>query len=183
MSLTSNPFAILGLPERPDLDDQTVRAAWRAIATATHPDRQDGGDLARYTQAAAAYDELQTPWGRSEAYADLQDQAWANGLRDTYPDYFPGPAGTSPDDTPEIVIIPPPPFWFAHPLAALALIPARIIHGRPLRLLLRGAVAAGLSLGVLALIPGTPAATADVALLITAFLVTARSDLAPPPRC
>ena len=107
MSLTSNPFAILGLPERPDLDDETVRAAWRAIAKATHPDRQDGGDLARYTQATAAYHELQTPWGRSEAYADLQDQAWASGLRDTYPDYFPGP-GADPDETPEIVIILPP---------------------------------------------------------------------------
>jgi hypothetical protein len=183
MSLTSNPFAILGLPERPDLDDETVRAAWRAIAKATHPDRQDGGDLARYTQAAAAYHELQTPWGRSEAYADLQDQAWVSGLRDAYPDYFPGP-GPVTDDTPEIVIITPPdlPYWFAHPLVVLAQIPARIIHGRPLRMLLRAAVAAGLSLAVLALIPGTPSAAADVALLITGFVVTARSDLAPPPR-
>jgi hypothetical protein len=181
MSLNSNPFVILGLPERPDLDDQTVHAAWRAIAAATHPDRPDGGDLARYTQASAAYHELQTAWGRSEAYADLADQAWVNGLRDAYPDYFPGP-GANPDDAPEIVIIPPLPFWFAHPLVALAQIPSRIIHGRPLRMLLRAFVAAGLSLGVLALIPGTPSAAADVALLIAAFAVTARSDLAPPPR-
>jgi len=181
MSLTSNPFAILGLPERPDLDDQTVRAAWLQIAAATHPDRPDGGDLARYTQASAAYHELQTPWGRSEAYADLRDQAWASGLRDAYPDYFPGP-GPVTGDTPEIVIIPPPPFWFAHPLAALAQFPGRILHGRPLRMLIRAAAAAGLSLGVLALIPGTPSAAADVALLIAAFVVTARSDLAPPPR-
>ena len=80
------------------------------------------------------------------------------------------------------MIIPPPPFWFAHPLAALAQIPDRINHGRPQRMLLRAAIAAGLSLGILALIPGTPSAAADVALLITVFVVTARSDLAPPPR-
>jgi hypothetical protein len=182
MSLTTNPFAILGLPERPDLDDQTVRAAWRAIAAATHPDRPDGGDLARYTQASAAYHELNTPWGRSEAYADLADQAWAKGLADAYPDYFPGPGADLTDDTPEILIIPPPPFWFAHPLAALAQIPARIIHGRPLRMLLRAAVAALLCLGVLALIPGQPAEPALVLGLILWFVLTARADLAPPPR-
>jgi len=34
-----DPFAILGLPARPDLTDDQVRAAWRAIATACHPDR------------------------------------------------------------------------------------------------------------------------------------------------
>jgi curved DNA-binding protein CbpA len=39
VSMTTNPFAVLGLPERPDLDDETVRAAWRPIAAATHPDR------------------------------------------------------------------------------------------------------------------------------------------------
>jgi curved DNA-binding protein CbpA len=70
--MTTNPFEILGLPERPDLDDETVRAAWRAIAAATHPDRADGGDLARYTAATAAFAKLRTPWARSEAYADLR---------------------------------------------------------------------------------------------------------------
>ena len=69
-----NPFEALGLPERPDLTDEQVRAAWRKIAAATHPDRPDGGDLARYTAASAAYAELRTPWGRSEAYADLADR-------------------------------------------------------------------------------------------------------------
>ena len=80
--MSPNPFAALGLPERPDLDDETVRAAWRAIAAATHPDRADGGDLARYTQASAAFAELRTPWGRSEAYADLVEQAWREGRFD-----------------------------------------------------------------------------------------------------
>src|ERR1700751_1056185 len=114
--MSTNPFEALGLPARPDLTDEQVRAAWRAIAAATHPDRPDGGDLARYTQASAAYAELRSPWGRSEAYADLADQAWANGLPDAYPDWFPGttPGTTPPEDTPEIVVNPSPPFWSAH---------------------------------------------------------------------
>ena len=77
--MNPNPFAVLGLPERPDLNDETVRAAWRAIAADTHPDRADGGDLDRYTQASAAFAELNTPWGRSEAYADLVEQARREG--------------------------------------------------------------------------------------------------------
>ncbi|MBV9205362.1 MAG: hypothetical protein JO037_08140, partial [Actinobacteria bacterium] len=83
-----NPFDALGLPARPDLTDEQVRAAWRAIAAATHPDRAGGGDLARYTQASAAYAELSTPWGRTEAYADLAEQAEPAGLAGP-----PGPAG------------------------------------------------------------------------------------------
>src|SRR5260370_12251314 len=73
--MNPDPFAALGLPARPDLSDEQVRAAWRSIAAATHPDRADGGDLARYTAASAAYAELRTPWGRSEAYADLAEHA------------------------------------------------------------------------------------------------------------
>jgi len=49
-----------------------------------------------------------------------------------------------------------------------------------LRLLIRGFVAALLCLGVLAVIPGQPAAPPLVAALITWFVVTGRSDLAPP---
>src|SRR5580693_7815095 len=67
----ADPFEALGLPALPDLDDEQVRAAWRTIAAATHPDRPDGGDAARYTAAAAAYAQLRTGWGRSEAWADL----------------------------------------------------------------------------------------------------------------
>jgi curved DNA-binding protein CbpA len=70
----TDPFTALGLPARPGLPDEQVRAAWRQIAAATHPDRPDGGDLARYTQATAAYAQLRTPWARSEAYADLAEQ-------------------------------------------------------------------------------------------------------------
>ena len=77
MNAKPNPFEILGLPARRDLTDQQVDAAWRTIAVATHPDRRDGGDLARYTQASAAFAELRTPWSRSEAWADVLEQAWA----------------------------------------------------------------------------------------------------------
>jgi hypothetical protein len=66
-----DPFAALGLPPRADLSDEDVRAAWRRIAAATHPDRDDGGDPARFGLAAAAYDTLRTSFGRGEALADL----------------------------------------------------------------------------------------------------------------
>jgi len=173
-----NPFASLGLPERPDLDDETVRAAWRAIAAATHPDRADGGDLARYTQASAAYAELRTPWGRGEAYADLAEQARRAG----WPDF--GDDADGPDTAPLPAVpgeTPLQPAWPWPLLIAVTLLPSRIRRGRPLRLLIRASVAAGLSLAVLALIPGQPAAPADVAGLITWFVLTGRRDLAPPP--
>jgi hypothetical protein len=70
-----NPFRVLGLPVRADLEDDDVRAAWRRIAAATHPDRADGGDGARFAAAAAAYAGLRTAYGRGEAYADLHGVA------------------------------------------------------------------------------------------------------------
>jgi hypothetical protein len=66
-----DPFRALGLPPRADLSDDDVRAAWRRIAAATHPDRDDGGDPARFGAAAAAYAMLRTGYGRGEAAADL----------------------------------------------------------------------------------------------------------------
>ena len=62
--MSTNPFDALGLPVRPDLADEQVRAAWRAIAVATHPDRADGGDVARYTAATAAYVALRSAWAQ-----------------------------------------------------------------------------------------------------------------------
>ena len=67
----NDPFALLGLPTRPGLSDDDVRAAWRRIAAATHPDREDGGDPARFGAAAGAYVILRTGFGRGEALADL----------------------------------------------------------------------------------------------------------------
>src|ERR1039457_3595013 len=160
---TPDPFAALGLPDRPDLDDETVRAAWRAIAAATHPDRPDGGDTARDTAASAAHAQLRTPWGRSEAHADhadLDSQATAT---------TPMPAVTGPGPRP------------VQRLYAVLMIPERIRHGRPLRLIIRGLIAAAVSLMVLRVIPGQPAAPAIVTGATLWFLLTGRSDLAPPP--
>ena len=69
--MTDDPFLALGLPPRPDLTDDDVRAAWRRIAAATHPDRDDGGDPAAFGAAAAAYALLRTAWERGEVLADL----------------------------------------------------------------------------------------------------------------
>ena len=176
--MNPSPFAVLGLPERPDLNDETVRAAWRAIAAATHPDRADGGDLARYTRATAAYAELRTPWGRSEAYADLAEQARREGRHDDRTDPGTEPLPAIPAVPGQAVLRPFSPWRL---LFAVVWLPSRIGRGRPLRLLIRAAVTAGLSLAVLALIPGQPAAPADVAVLITWFALTGRKDLAPPP--
>jgi curved DNA-binding protein CbpA len=84
--MIDDPFAALGLPARAGLSDEDVRAAWRRIAAATHPDRDDGGDPARFGAAAAAYDTLRTPFGRGEALADLglagrTPQAAQHGVR------------------------------------------------------------------------------------------------------
>ena len=151
-----NPFAALGLPVRADLSDAQVRTAWKTIAAKTHPDRADGGNITAYTAAATAYAQLRTPWGRSEAYADLA----------TDHPYVPA-AGT------------PPARWPGGNLGpGLLLVPARIRHGRPLRLLARALAAALLSLLVLTLIPGQAAGPAAATGLIVWFTFSARSDLA-----
>jgi hypothetical protein len=167
--MNQNPFEALGLPARPDLTDEQVRAAWRAIAAATHPDRADGGDLAAYTAASAAYAELRTPWARSEAYADLAERAARGGDE---PDTSPLPVIGGPEPVP----VPP---W--QPLLALWQLPARIWRGRPLPLAIRGVIAAALSLLVLHMIPGSAAAPADVFGLALWFVLSGRRDLAPPP--
>ena len=168
--MNPDPFEALGLPARPDLTDEQVRAAWRAIAAATHPDRADGGDLARYTAASAAYAELRTPWGRSEAYADLLQQAELDGeARHRAAARHPGrrravrrPAAASAGRS----------RGSSRPGSAAA---------GPRRLLLRAVIAAVLSLAVLQLIPGTAAAPADITGLVVWFVLTGRRDLAPPP--
>jgi len=71
--------AVLGLDCGADLTDDEVRAVWRRIAAATHPDRADGGDPERFAAAAAAYTELRTRFGRGEARAALGDAGgWAH---------------------------------------------------------------------------------------------------------
>jgi hypothetical protein len=168
--VSTNPFDALGLPVRSDLTDEQVRAAWRAIAVATHPDRPDGGDVARYTAATAAYVALRSAWARSEAYADVTAAA-----DDTSPlPVTPAAAGSLAD--PVGPAVGPREVFDAYTWQ----LPGRIRYGRPLRLVIRGTVAALLCLGVLAVIPGDPATSPLVAALISWFVVTGRSDLAPP---
>jgi curved DNA-binding protein CbpA len=130
-----DPFAILGLAARPDLTDDDVRAAWRRIAAAVHPDRADGGDPARFSAAAAAYTTLRTLDGRREAFADL---------------------------------------------AAAARGRSRFRRGRPAVLVLRTAVAAGVSAGALAVAGPQPASFALIAGALTWLARTGRRELAPP---
>jgi curved DNA-binding protein CbpA len=180
-----NPFDALGLPARPDLTDEQVRAAWRTIAAATHPDRPGGGDVARYTEATAAYAVLRTPWGRSEALADLGAAADdtsplpAVEAADADGDGPPAPAGGFRSAGPAASAGDVRSAGPADLLVALVQLPARIRDGRPLRLVIRALAATVLSLAVLALIPGQPAAPALVTGLIAWFLLTGRSDLAP----
>jgi hypothetical protein len=156
----SNPFTALGLPARPDLTDAQVRAAWRKIAGAVHPDRPGGGDPGRYAAASAAYAALRTAWGRSEAYADLTAQA-------------------PPAMPPSARVLRRPPRRRLLRTAALA--PARVRHGRPLRLAAR--VLAAMLLGVIAAHSGAgdPAAAGVVTGLGVWLALTVRADLAPPP--
>ena len=158
--MTPDPFTVLGLPTDPDLTDEQVRAAWRAIAAATHPDRPDGGNISRYTAAANAYAQLRTAWGRSEAYADLAaDQSCIVAV---------APLRRPANGVGQLVRT----GW---------LIPARIWHGRPRHVAFRALITALLSLVVVNLLPGQPSGPAVVTGLVTWFLLTARGDLAPPP--
>ena len=152
-----DPFTVLGLPARPDLTDEQVRAAWRTIAAATHPDRTGGGNPAAYAAASAAYAALRTAWGRSEAYADLT----------TRPP--PRRAGARPD-APGV-----------NTARALRLVPARIRHGRPLRLVLRILAAVVLALIAAQSGAGGPAVAGVAAGLAMWAVLTGRGDLAPPP--
>jgi hypothetical protein len=153
-----NPFAALHLPADPGLDDDQVRAAWRDIAARTHPDRADGGDPAAYAAAAAAYSQLRTGWGRSEAIADLAAST-----------HLPPPAEPSPRP-------PGTALW-----AVVSMLPARVWHGRPVRLAARALIAATVALTAQALIPGTASAPAIAAGAALWLVLTARGDLAPPP--
>jgi hypothetical protein len=152
-----NPFTALGLSARPGLTDDQVRAAWRAVAAATHPDRDDGGNPAAYSAATVAYAQLRTAWGRSEALADLAAVPYV-------PPAEPAPAGPA-----------------ASAWRTVAMLPARIRHGRPLRLAARAVVAAAVALLAVTVIPGNPSAPAVAAGAFLWLAFTVRGDLAPPP--
>jgi hypothetical protein len=156
----AGPFAVLGLTPRPGLTDDEVRAAWRRIAAATHPDRQDGGDPQRFAVAAAAYTALRTQFGRGEAIADLAA----------------GPAGVAGTGWRFPVM---PRFSLTHSGGAQRLL-ARVRRGRPRRLALRVLAAAAASAAAVAAAGFHPAAPALITGTITWLACTARRDLAPP---
>lgn len=166
----ADPFTVLGLPASRGLTDDEVRAAWRRIAAATHPDRADGGDAARFAAAAAAYTIVRTGYGRAEALADLARPTGPRRLR---------PAGRSvarrrwrPAAAGER----------RRPAAGLMAGRwwSRLRRGRPVRLALRIAAAAAVSAGV-AVVAGTrPATPALITGVLTWLVLTARHDLAPP---
>jgi hypothetical protein len=190
---TAGPFAALGLPARPDLTDDDIRAAWRRIAAATHPDRADGGDPARFAAAAAAYTDLRTRHGRGEAYADLPA---GNGQ--------PTPAGPLPRrDTAHRETAPhrettPRRETTSRESApqrqggarrgggtrrvTAAGLAARVRRGRPALLALRIVIAAAITAAAFAIVGAQPAAGGLAAGALTWLLLTARHDLAPPPR-
>jgi curved DNA-binding protein CbpA len=184
---TPDPFAALGLTARPELTDDDVRAAWRRVAAATHPDRSDGGDPERFADAAAAYTELRTRFGRGEAIADAAGKRRVRAGR--------GEAVTaSRIDGPWLWRVRRGYFVNARfswqlPRAALllpvtraaVLLPARIRRGRPWRLALRVLAAAAASAAAVAVAGSQPAAPALIAGALTWLLLTARQDLAPPP--
>lgn len=162
--MSDDPFAVLGVPPRADLSDDDVRAAWRRLAAATHPDRADGGEPARFAAAAAAYTVLRTRSGRGEALADL--------TASTPPPRRTPPAGQAPP----LAAAP----GAATAAAAAGPLTARIRHGRPIRLLLRVTIAALVSAGVVIVAGTQPATPALIVGIATWLVLTGRHDLAPP---
>lgn len=174
--MSGDPFGVLGLPARPDLTDDDVRAAWRRIAAATHPDRDDGGDPERFAAAAAAYTELRTRFGRGEAYADLTAPGRGHRPPVLAPDPGP-PAGETVTGPADALVMPGGPgrgYGFA---ARLVL---RVRRGRPALLALRLAIAAGISAASFGVVGAQPSAGGLTIGALTWFLLTARRDLAPP---
>ena len=154
----TNPFGVLGLPASADLTDGDVRAAWRRVADATHPDRADGGDPAAFADAAAAYALLRTQAGRSEALGDARERQHGAASGDT------GSVG------------PVPGLKRCLPLRA-ASVASQLAHGRPLPLALRvlAAVAAGW-VAVVA-VGWQPASAAVITGALTWLLRTGPADL------
>jgi curved DNA-binding protein CbpA len=179
------PFATLGLPARAGLTDDEVRAAWRRVAAATHPDRADGGDPARFAAAAAAYTALRTRSGRGEALAGL------TGLPE-----LTGPFG--PADLPALAGLPE--RIAGDGTAAvdgggaagtaqsaggvvdgsLARLLARGRRGRPAVLLVRVAATAAVTAVAVIAAGWAPATAAVTTGAVTWLLLTARHDFAPP---
>jgi curved DNA-binding protein CbpA len=156
----ADPFRALGLEPRAGLTDDEVHAAWRRIASATHPDREDGGDPDRFAGAAAAYTVLRTRFGRGEALADLTT---------VQP---PGTAGRSGGRP----VMASSDGQRAAPALRVA---SRVRRGRPGRLALRILAAVLVAAAAVAAAGSRPAAPALVTGVATWLVLTARRDLAP----
>ena len=154
----ADPFRALGLEPRPGLTDDEVRTAWRRTASATHPDREDGGDPQRFADAAAAYTALRTRFGRGEVLADR---------------------GGRPSVTRSGGRRPVMARWHGQRFAAVTRLPARARRGRPARLALRIVAALAAAAAAVAAAGPHPAAPALVTGVATWLVVTARHDLAP----
>lgn len=64
---------------------------------------------------------------------------------------------------------------------AAAALPGRLRHGRPARITARAAAAAAAATAAALIIPGTPAAPADITAVALWFALTIGPELAPPP--
>ena len=185
----ADPFTVLRLPARPGLTDDEVRAAWRRVAAATHPDRADGGDAAAFAAAAAAYTTIRTGFGRNEALADLARPA---GVRRWRLARVPGQRRQRPVRAARREAAGPGPRRWRpaadgerrrwRPAAGLVAGRwwSRVRRGRPARLALRIAVVAGVSVAVALVAGPRPATPALITGALTWLAVTARHDLAPP---
>jgi hypothetical protein len=153
--VNDDPFLALGLTARAGLSDEEVRAAWRRIAAATHPDLDDGGDPARFGAAAAAYALLRTADERREALADLASgPARVTAARA-------GPAGLP-----------------RHRRRAPARAARAVVRAGGVRLLWR-VVAAGTASGAVVIVAGWSPGTVGVLIGIGTWLAAARL---PPGR-
>jgi hypothetical protein len=147
------PFDVLGLTASDQLGDDDIRAAWRRIAAATHPDRADGGDPEAFARAAGAYTALRTAAARGEVLAELG-----------------GPAGAG-------VGIQPVP-GMKRPLAQIRkLLAGRVRHGRGLRIAVRLMIAALASALAVASIGWQPASLAASTGALTWLALTVGRDV------
>jgi curved DNA-binding protein CbpA len=174
----ADPFAVLGLPAEAGLTDDDVRAAWRRVATATHPDRADGGDPARFAEAAAAYTVLRTRFGRGEALADLaglagRPRSTAGTARVRF--RLPRSQTAAARRAPALSWLPDGLWLGARRLWS------RTRRGRPIRLALRVCLAAAVGAAAAVAVGPRPPAPALIVGALTWLSLTARHDLAPPP--
>jgi hypothetical protein len=150
-SRPADPYGVLGLQRAAELTDDDVRAAWRAVAAATHPDRADGGDPARFATAAGAYAALRTAASRAEALATPVPPAGR-----------PAAAGTV--------------AWRSGLRGARARIPG----GRPGRLALRVLTVVAVAALAVAAVGWQPASLGVITGALTWLAVTGRADIAGP---